>query len=207
MGEKSKSAANNRYYSIVQGDFVRRVPVGHPDAVERTNKLGNVVHEIHVNAIDGTLTDLHTKDGDYGLELIATVSDKDGNYIIQMPFKSSTAKIFMTLLPNVDFSKPLEISVAQTKKEDGKTRDVLFVKQDGTNIKWAYTKANPNGLPPMVEKTKLGKKEWDDTDQLEFFLKSVAELSAKISSVKPAVENVAEEEIPIGKENEGDLPF
>jgi hypothetical protein len=40
--------------------------------------------------------------------------------------------------------------------------------QNGSGLKWAFTKDNPNGMPDLVKIKVKGKDTWDDSDRMEF---------------------------------------
>lgn len=162
--DKSK----NKFFTILGGKFCFRVPEGTEGAVSRVNKVGKTVNEVFHDSIKGTLINIRTTvSQDYGKSWNFDFQ-KDGEvYTLQLSYSNSYATAFLKMLPNIDLSK--EISVTPSQKEvDGKMQSSLFIKQDGENIKHAYTKENPNGLPPMVKIMVKGQEAWDDTDRLIF---------------------------------------
>ena len=44
----------------------------------------------------------------------------------------------------------------------------MFLNQNGTAVKWAYTKDNPNGCPSLKQIKVKGQSTWDDSDMMEF---------------------------------------
>jgi hypothetical protein len=81
----------------------------------------------------------------------------------------------------------LYLSYADSKGKDGKSE----------NIPWAYTKDEPNGLPPMVQVKVKGQIVWDDSDRQEFFegiMNNV--LNARIAAMHQGVTPTSEKPKP-----------
>lgn len=166
MGLENK--ASGTYLTIMGGKFCKRVPEGTPGAIERTNKLGKVVHEVFYDQFTGTLVGVNIQeDTGYGKSWSFTFNDGDSMYFIQMPYSSSNATAFLKMLKNIDVTKPFTMNPSQ-KEVDGKKQTSLFIKQDGENIKHAYTKENPNGMPDMEQITVKGQEVWDDSKRIAF---------------------------------------
>ena len=95
-------------------------------------------------------------------------------YNLQLPYSNSFAVAFLKMLPNISLNEKMEFTPSQ-KVIDGKNQSSLFIKQNGVNIKHAFTKDNPNGLPDMKKIKVKGQEVWDDTDRLAFLKKMVDE--------------------------------
>jgi hypothetical protein len=156
-----------KYITILNGKFCVRVEAGTPGAKERVNKVGKTVHEVFYDSFTGKLVNIRTRDGEYGKTWEFDFRDKEDVYTLQLSYSNSYATNFLKMLPNVDLTKEMKVQPSQ-KIEDGKTKSSLFISQDGKTLKHAYTKDNPNGLPPMVQIMVKGKETWDDTDRLKF---------------------------------------
>lgn len=159
--------ADSKFITILQGKFCIRAKENEQGAVQRTNKLGKVVWEKFYDKFTGKLTSVKVSDGTYGKSWNFGFKDGNDSYTLQLSYSNSFATAFLKMLPNIDLSKPMTLSPS-VKKEGDKTRSSLFVNQDNVAVKHAYTKENPNGLPPMEEITIKGQKQWDDTKRIEF---------------------------------------
>jgi hypothetical protein len=159
--------AEGQYLTILGGKFCQRVQPGTEGAVQRTNKLGNVVYEKFYDSFTGKLVSIKVQDSNYGKTWNFGFEDKGEIYTLQLSYSNSFATAFLKMLPNVDLSKPMKISPS-TKEVDGKNKSSLFINQDGKALKHAYTREAPNGLPNMEQITVKGVLVWDDTKRIEF---------------------------------------
>lgn len=157
--------------------------------------------------LEGRLVDIGIRNDTFNgkpLEkLDVTVDGGDGLYGFSIPFESAQASKFIMFLKSADLMQPLTFSPSY--KKDGEKEDrVIFVKQNGQNLKSFYTKDNPNGLPPM-KKLKSGK--WNKEDFTEF-LRNVV-LSEFKPSLSTKVVNTPEPiEVPnVESEDDDTLPF
>lgn len=207
-----------RFVSIVGGRFCIRVPEGTAGAETRVNKLGKQVTEKYYDNFTGKLVGIRVTDGNYGKQWEFSFQDSGEIYKLQLGYTNSFAKNIIKMLPNVDLSKEMKVS-PQTKVEaDGTKKSSIFINQDGKAIKHAFTKDNPNGLPPMTQVTVKGTLVWDDTDQMIFLEKMVNDtiipkLSGAVATanttapVKDSLDQ-AVDELQAGAEiNPEDVPF
>lgn len=156
-----------KFITILQGKFSIRVPEGTKGAIARVNKLGKTVHEVFYDSFTAKLINIRTRDGEYGKSWEFDFRDGSETYTLQLSYSNSYATNLLKILPNVDLTKEMKIQPSQ-KIEDGKTKSSLFVSQDGTTLKHAYTKDKPNGLPQMVKVKIKGQEVWDDSERLSF---------------------------------------
>lgn len=194
------------YLGVYAGKITRKVAAGTPDAVKRTNKLGNDVWELTYNNLTGKLVNIEWRDNaDYGREIHFVLRDGDETYRLQVPFSGRVASGIVTRLPNVNLEKVIEINIGlDTKKETPTT--FSFIRQSGETVKSAYTKDNPNGCPPLTKIKRKGKEEWDDSDMLEFLEKMIKD------TILPKLgkgETLTPEQGELGDEKDAtnDLPF
>lgn len=181
------------YLSIVSGKIARRVKDVTPEAKSRTTEDGKLIHELYYDNLEGSITDISTKDGNFGKQLLITITSDGEKAVLQMPFSSGSASSFLKALPNVDLSQP--VTLRPKMEVDGeKKKTVLFITQNGKGIKWYWTKDNPGALPPMEKIKVKGKETWDDSKQLEFFENFLQEVRAKLNPAPAAVDN--NEDIP-----------
>lgn len=171
MGLNTRQEGN--FITILGGKFCVRVPEGSPGAVTRTNKMGKVVHEKFYDNFTGKLIGIKTQDGEYGKSWIFSFKDKEEVYHLQLSYSNSFATQFLKILPNVDLTKEMKVSPS-VKEVDGKNKSSLFVNQDGSAIKHAYTREKPNGMPDMEQVTVKGQLVWDDTKRIAFLYDMVA---------------------------------
>ena len=68
----------------------------------------------------------------------------DETYILDLPFSTKGYDVFTRVMEDIDYSKPIEISVWHDKK-NGNATAVLF-RQNGDSIKWRYTKEWTNNI-------------------------------------------------------------
>lgn len=169
--------------SIIGDKICQRVIKGTENSVSRINKKGVEVWELQWNFVEGKIERVDTKDGDYGKQWEITLWDGVKHWTLRLPYSSRTAKAFLCCLPNVDLSKPVRIQSAI--KDD---KQSLFVSQDGSALKWAFTKAEPNGLPKMEKIKVKGNEVWDDSEQLAFLEKMVTERFARVTKAPTLTE-------------------
>ncbi len=161
------------FITILGGKFCQRVPEGTPGAVTRVNKMGKTVHEKFYDNFTGRLVGIKTQDGEYGQSWIFSFKDKEDVYNLQLSYSNSFATAFLKMLPNVDLTKEMKVSPS-TKEVDGKPKSSLFINQNGSPLKHAYTRKVPNGMPDMEQVTVKGQQVWDDTKRIAFLYNMVA---------------------------------
>lgn len=192
--------SNAAYYNITNGKICRQFKHKTASSIERTNKNGVQVHEEFYDYIEGTITNVMAKDGNYGKFWEVQMQDGDEKYLLQFQYSSGYANAFLMALPNVDLSQPVRIVPKQTIEGD-KKRTALFINQDGQGIKWAWTKENPGDLPQMKQVKVKGQLTWDDSEKMEY-------LEAMVKSVM--LEHFAHTNALVTTEAQGeedDLPF
>jgi hypothetical protein len=201
------------FISIFSGKFCQRVDSRAEGAVQRTNKLGKIVFEKYYDSFVGKLVDIKIQDSNYGKQWMFSFVDKKDVYNLQLGYFNSFAINFIKMLPNIDLTKEMRVS-PQVKEVDGKNRSSIFVNQDGVAIKHAYTKENPNGLPPMVQIMVKGALTWDSTDQVLFLEKMVMnDIKPKLTGSPVANTEIAGEtdfnkmDKPAEAINVEDIPF
>jgi hypothetical protein len=165
MGLDNRTGGN--YITILQGKFCQRVTKETPGAIERTNKIGNIVFEKFYDNFTGKLVDIKTQDGTYGKTWNFMFKDKEEVYTLQLSYSNSFATAILKMLPNIDLTKEMKVSPS-VKEVDGKNKSSLFINQDGKALKHAFTRDNPNGMPDMEQVTVNGAQVWDDTKRLVF---------------------------------------
>lgn len=203
MGLKSASGGV-QYLTIQGGKIARRVQEPTERSKERViESSGKHIHEELYDTLEGVMTGISTRDGNYGKELLITVHDGEQSFQLQLKLSSSPASSFLRALPNLDKSKPFLIIPKMEMKGDIR-RTTIVLSQDNKGVKWAFTKDAPGDLPPMKKIKVKGKDVWDDSEQLEYFEKMI--LAHNNCLQTPATGTLA-----IGAEVEGedyeDAPF
>jgi len=206
MGAITQS--NAIYLTISNGQICKKVIKPTATSKERVNKNGATVHEEHYKGWKGRITGIAVRDHkDYGKHWNVTITDEDGDAILQMNYSSGYSAAFLKILPNIDLNSEVNI-VPDMRVEGDKKKTTLFITQHGKPVKWYYTKDNPNGLPPLNKIRVKGEDTWDDSDCMEYLEKMVNEtIVPKLSKQGVAVKA----EVPAGIEEDKDeteeLPF
>lgn len=167
------------YININQGMVTLKCKADTPGAIARTNKNGDVVHELVYTDLTGYLTDLTIREGDYGKEWVLTIADETTTFQLSLQYSGGNSMGLMCALPNVDFEKLITF-VPWYKEVLGddkkiKKKSALYLHQkdfrDGQDktVPWAFSKDEPNGCPPLVKVVFKGEDRWDDTDRMTFF--------------------------------------
>lgn len=185
---------NAAFFIISNGKICRSFQNATKTSIERTNKNNRIVHEEFYDYIDGVITDIDTKDSEYGKYWLITLVDNGEKQVLQMPYSSGYSSAFLKTLPNVDFTQKVKL-IPKLSIEGDKKKTTLFVNQHGKALKHYYNKETPNRLPPLVEQKVKGKKIWDDSDMMEFLENMVNTL------IKPNLNKTGEVNI------EEKLPF
>lgn len=160
--------SNAIFLSITNGQICRRVPSKTKDSKERVNKNGVTVHEEYYKGWKGKITGIAIREHqEYGKFWNITLTDQDGDAVLQMKYSSGYAAAFLKMLPNVDLNSDVIITPNQ-KIEGDKKKTGLFITQHGVPVKWYYTKDNPNGLPELKKVKVKSEFVWDDSDMTEF---------------------------------------
>lgn len=157
------------YYSISNGKICQSFKTMVEGAIERTTKTGKKTFEKFYDYIDGIITNIETRENEYGKSWILSLLDEETGHtqILQFNYSSGYASAFLKALPNVDLSSKMKITPKLTVEGD-KKKTTVFINQHGHACKWAFTKDNPNGLPELKQIKVKGKVTWDDSDVMEF---------------------------------------
>ncbi len=167
------------------------------------NKKGNTVYEKHYDSFTGKLINIRERDSEYGPQLEFDFVDGGEIYTLQLSANNSNATNFLKILPNADLAAEMKVQPAQ-KMEDGKSKSSLFISQNGTTLKHAYTKDAPNGMPPMEQITVKGVLVWDDTKRLAFLIDMMKrDILPKLP--KDATAPAADEGMAAGGESDNDF--
>lgn len=139
--------------------------------------------------LDGIITKIewYERAGDYGTfrGLKLRIVDGDETYFLDLPFEKRPYDYFTKVAENIDYSKPVEIVAWPDRQHEKQT--AFAIKQDGTFIKWKYTKDDMGDCPP-AKQTRTGK--WNFDDQRDWLLDRL------LTVVVPQVDELHAEVIP-----------
>ncbi len=186
------------YLSIADGKIVRRFKEPTANSKQRTSKTGKIVHEESYDYVSGIITDISTKDSDYGKFWNVRLVDGSDAYTLQFQYSGGNASSFLKAIPNADLSKPITIKPRSEMNGDKKRTTVMLI-QDDKIIKWKWTKDNPGDLPGLKKVKVKGVEQWDDSDMMEALESYVA------NNIKPNLRGA--ESTNIGAEDDNDVPF
>lgn len=164
---------NAIYLTISNGQLCRRFNSPTKTSKERVNKKGTTVHEEFYKGWKGRITGIAVQEHkEFGKFWNVTITDENGDAIIQMNYSSGYSAAFLKTLPNIDLDSDIVFSPSM-KIEGEKKKATVFITQHGQPIKWYYTKDDPKGLPELQKVKVKGKVTWDDSDIMEFLEKMV----------------------------------
>lgn len=199
---------NAIFLNITNGKICKKVPQPTETSVERVNKNGKTVHEEYYKGWKGRITAITVRDHpEFGKFWNITLTDSDGDAILQMNYSSGYSAAFLKILPNIDLNSDVVIT-PNLKKEGDKNKTSLFITQHGIPVKWHYTKEDPKGLPALRKIKVKGKETWDDSDMAEFLEKMVnTEIIPKLPKAGQAVKSGDIPEVEAEDMGTDDLPF
>jgi len=194
MGLQSNQGGNGIFLSITNGKLVRQFKQPTDKSVSRVNKVGKEVHEEFYDSLTGFISDIKTKESDYGKFWVVSVKDDKHTYFLEMKYSSGYAVSFLKALPNVSFSELVTLTPKLTIDGDKKS-SVVFINQNGVGLKHFWNKANPGELPQLKQIKVKGVSTWDDTERMEYLEEYVK------SNILPMIKPV------LSDYNENDTPF
>lgn len=198
--------SNAIFLTISNGQICKKVSKPTNISKERVNKNGAYVNEEFYKGWKGQITAIEVREHkEYGKFWNVTLTDEQGDAVLQMKYSSGYATAFLKMLPNVDLKSDVVITPKLTIEGD-KKKTSLFITQHGVPIKWYYTKDNPNGIPELKKIKVKGKEQWDDSDIAEFLEKMVmTEIVPKLPKGESKASTVIDEDIE--PETLEDAPF
>jgi len=190
----NQSQSKGVFLSITNGKLVRQFASPTDKSVSRVNKMGREVHEEFYDSLSGYLTDLKTKESEYGKSWVITIKDDSIYYNLEMKYSSGYATSFLKALPNANLSEVINITPKLVIDGD-KKQSVIFISQNGKGLKHYWTKDTPRDLPPMKKVKVRGVDTWDDTERMDY-LEDFVKLSI-LPKIKPTLSDVTEgEDVP-----------
>ena len=181
MALSNLGGTNLTYLSVSDGNLVRQHKTANDRTTERVTKTGKLVFEERFKDLTGMITNVNTRENDYGKQWQLTFTDGADTYIVSMPYSSRYASSFLKALPNINIAEPLRFMpwAMKDKNDVSKTITGVTMYQDDTKIAPAYTKDAPNGLPQMEKIKVKGKEQWDDSAMMEFLEQNAYKTFAK----------------------------
>lgn len=181
MALSNLGGTNLTYLSVSDGNLVRQHKTANDRTTERVTKTGKLVFEERFKDLTGMITNVNTRENDYGKQWQLTFTDGPDTYIVSMPYSSRYASSFLKALPNINIEEPLRFMpwAMKDKNDVSKTITGITCYQDGVKIAPAFTKEEPNGLPQMIKIKVKGKEQWDDSDMTSFLEQTALKIFAK----------------------------
>jgi hypothetical protein len=202
--------SNAIFLTISNGQICKKVQKPTSISKERVNKNGVTVHEEYYKGWKGLITAIEVREHkEYGKFWNVTLTDDQGDAILQMNYSSGYSNAFLRTLPNIDLKSDIIITPS-LKIEGDKKKTSVFITQHGNPLKWHYTVNNPNGCPELKKIKVKGKDQWDDSDIMEFLEKMVnTEIKPKLikTGAVPIATGSALDVEDIEPENMEEAPF
>ena len=172
------------------------IEVNNPSTGEKVKKIG-----FAYDSVSGIVTKLDKYDTGrqystryFGFNLHLVDSD-GGAFVLKMPYASQVLRRFLRLARNIDFKKPLSLTVFKGRKKEGATgaeETGLWFQQNGQTVKPYYTKEQPHGMPDAKHDQFSG--EWDFKEQHQWL---VARLQAEtMADIAAAAKHAAPPDEP-----------
>ena len=201
MGLSNSHSDRQTFVNVIGGKFSISVDKSTEGAVSRQNKKDVTVWELQYDTLDKVkIIGIEKKIGEFGASYEVKLKDFDREFILNLPYSGRVTNGLMFRLPNINLSEEVTLKTFKDKDTD---KAVLFVTQGGKTVPAAYTKDNPNGLPPMVQRKVKGVDTWDDTAQGEFIENMIVNTIVPKFKSQPAIPEVSQEV----EDTSSDLPF
>lgn len=170
MALTKSGGINTIYLSVADGNLVRQHKEANQHTTQRITKTGKVVHEEFFKELTGKLTNISTRENDYGKQWQLTFVDDEATFIVSIGYSSRYAASFLKALPNINLNKEFRLMpwAMKDKTDPTKTITGITLYQNDVKIAPYYTKDNPNGLPQMQKIKVKGKEQWDDSEMMAF---------------------------------------
>ena len=191
--QSNQSGGNGVFLSITNGKLVRQFKQPTDKSVKRTNKMGREVHEEFYDSLTGYISDIKTKESEYGKFWVVILKDDKYTYFLEMKYSSGYAVSFLKALPNVSFSELVTLTPKLTIDGDKKS-SVVFINQNGVGLKHFWNKANPGDLPQLKQIKVKGVNVWDDSDRMLYLENYIKD--SILPLIKPVLQDFNEDDTP-----------
>ena len=178
MALEKLSTPTEKYITIVNGLWAERLPPGttgtdvYTRTLEKGDNAGMEVTERRMDGYSGRIVGASIEDSRFGSVLNIKVDDDERVVRLQLPVNSAFFDAFAKRIPNLDEGAWVTFGLF-TDKEQDRTR--LYMKQEKEKLSPAFTREEPNGLPPAEKKTIQGKEKWCFEEQKNFLYNLVNE--------------------------------
>jgi hypothetical protein len=187
------------YLAVADGKIVRRVKEPTANSRQRTTKEGKTVHEELYDYATGLITDITTRENDYGKFWNVVMTDGSSTYVLQFKYSGGNATSFLKSIPNADVTKTITIMPKMQTVGDKKRASLVLI-QDNQAIRWKWTKENPGDVPQLRKIKIKGIEQWDDSDMMDYLenyiLQHVKTKLAKSATIGAADATQAEDDEP-----------
>ncbi len=140
-------------------------------------------------------------------------------FVLDLPYASGVLRRVLRIAPNVDWARPLSLTVFEGKKgAKGDSETGIWFRQDGATVKSYYTKDTPNGMPAATQDPHTH--EWDFKPQHRWLVDQLMTVTAPqileiakyaaraepsdAAEPEPARDDTAQPFAPV---DESDVPF
>jgi hypothetical protein len=157
------SLNNNRksiFVNLVEGKFViKNLQTGEKE---------------YYDNLTGRITSIQFKDdvikGQVSKIVLFEITDNIDSYLLQMRLVSGYFRTLCNSLKSGNPKKIITLSGAVKPLPNGKSKTVIFVKQDGRVLKHCHTKDNMGDCPDTEYLVYKGKPDYDNSKQIEYFV-------------------------------------
>jgi hypothetical protein len=127
----------------------QEITVENPSDVKPDGSKGTVQKWVRkFGSLDGRITGLEWYDREHSgvryMGLKMKLKDEGETYVLDLGFGSKGYDVFTRVMEDIDYTKPIEISVWQDKKTANGT--AVLWRQGGDSLKWRYTKEWNNNI-------------------------------------------------------------
>ena len=156
---------HTEYFTVSDGQFVKRVKEPTEASQSRVNKNGVTVHEERYKALTGTIVSAEIRESDYGKDWSFKMVHEEGAYVIQMPYGSRYATDLAKRFRNIRQGEAVRLMPwSLIDDKTGKKRSGLAVYQGGQKLEPFFTKDSAEQLPQLKQVKVSGKMVWDSTE-------------------------------------------
>jgi hypothetical protein len=194
----NNTQGHTEYFTVSDGQFVKRVKEPTEASQSRVNKNGVTVHEERYKALTGTIVSAEIRENDYGKDWSFKMVHEEGTYVIQMPYGSRYATDLAKRFRNIRQGEAVRLMPwSLIDDKTGKKRSGLAVYQGGQKLEPFFTRDSAEQLPQLKQVKVSGKMVWDSTEldeAVEQILKGFNIATTDGGSDEPMAE--ADEEAP-----------
>ncbi len=173
LHDRSQSSGTTNYLSIRNGKFIQSSSASVPGVIERINKKGNPVYELHfdndfVGSLLGVSITPNNYDGKDEIKMNFVDSDHI-RWVIQFPLRSPHGRRFMSTFWNIDANQELVVSPYYfLPKGTSDYVSGMNLLQLGQKVSPFYTKDEPGQVPPLSFVVVKGEQVVDDTERVNY---------------------------------------